>query len=77
MVKIVLIVIILIILFLLFAPYICNCVIGIVCNGLKPFKSQMFVQAPTSTIASSNYYMRPLDQRPSTGGLGEYVASAI
>ena len=37
----------------------------------------MFVQAHTSATDSSNYYMRPLDQRPSTGELGEYVASTI
>ena len=47
-------------------------------NHLKAFKLQMVVQAPMSATASSNYYyMGPLDQRPSIGGLGEYVALTI
>ena len=58
-------------------PYICNCIAGFIYNGLKTFKLQMVVQAPTSAIASSNYYLGPLDQIPSVWGLGEYVASTI
>ena len=73
--KTILITIILIALFLLFAPCICNCVTGFVSNHLKAFKLQMVVQAPTSATASSNYYLGPLDQRPSIWGLGEYAAS--
>ena len=46
-------------------------------NRLKAFKLQMVVQASTSATASSNYYLGPLDQRPSVWGLGEYVASTI
>ena len=63
--KTILITIILIALFLLFAPCIFNCVTGFVSNHLKAFKLQMVVQAPTSATASSNYYLGPLDQRPS------------
>ena len=59
------IIIILIVLFLLFAPCICNCVAGFVSNRLKAFKLQIVVQAPTRATASSNYYLEPLDQRPS------------
>ena len=43
--------------FLLFAPSICNCVAGFVSSLMKAFKLQMVVQAPTSAIASSNYYL--------------------
>ena len=46
-------------------PYIYNYVTGFVSNWLKPLKLQMVVQAPTSAIASSNYYLGPLDQIPS------------
>ena len=60
-----LITIILIFLFLLFVPCICNCVIGFVSCHMKAFKLQMVVEAPTSATASSNYYLGPLDQRPS------------
>ena len=63
--KTILITIILIVLFLLFAPCICNCVIGFVSSRMKAFKLQMVVQAPRSTTDSSNYYLGPLDQRPS------------
>ena len=57
-------------------PYIiCDCKMGFVSNRLKAFKLQKVVQAPTSATASSNYYLGPLDQRPSIWGLGEYVAS--
>ena len=63
--KTILITIILIVLFLLFTPCICNCVTGFVSSGMKAFKLQMVVQAPMSATASSNYYMGPLDQRPS------------
>ena len=59
------IIIILIVLFLLFAPCICNCVAGFVSIRLKAFKLQIVVQAPTCATASSNYYLEPLDQRPS------------
>ena len=55
----------LMVLFLLFAPCICNCVTGFVSSHMKAFKLQMVVQAPTSATASSNYYLGPLDQRPS------------
>ena len=63
--KTILLTIILIVLFLLFAPCICNCVIGFVSCHMKAFKLQMVVEAPTSATASSNYYLGPLDQRPS------------
>ena len=63
--KTILITIILIVLFLLFTPCICNCVIGFVSSGMKAFKLQMVVQAPMSAIASSDYYLGPLDQEPS------------
>ena len=63
--KTILITIILIVLFLLFAPCICNCVIGFVSSRIKAFKLQMVVRAPMSATASSNYYLGPLDQRPS------------
>ena len=63
--KTILIVKILIVLFLLFAPCICNCVTGFVSNPLKAFQLQMVVQAPRSATDSSNYYLGPLDQRPS------------
>ena len=63
--KTILITIILIALFLLFAPCICNCVAGFVSSRMKAFKLQMAVQAPTIATTSFNYYLRPLDQRPS------------
>ena len=63
--KTILIIIIFIVLFLLFAPCICNCVTGFVYNPSKAFKLQMVVQAPRSATDSSNYYLGPLDQRPS------------
>ena len=46
-------------------PYIYNCKTWFVSNRLKAFKLQMVVQAPMSATASSNYYLGPLDQRPS------------
>ena len=46
-------------------------------NRLKAFKLQMFIRAPMSATASSNYYLEPLDQTSSLWGLGEYVASPI
>ena len=49
-------------------PYIYNCKTGFVSNRLKAFKLQMVVQAPMSATASSNYYLGPLDQRPSNEG---------
>ena len=55
-------------------PYICNSTTGFVSNHLKAFKLQMVVQAPMSATVSSNYYLGPLDQRPSLLGLGKYVA---
>ena len=59
----------LIVLFLLFAPCICNCVAGFVCRCMKAFKLQMVAQTPATVAASSsyssNYYLGPLDQRPS------------
>ena len=61
----ILIIIILIVLFLLFAPCICNCVTGFVSKHLKAFKLLMVVQPPTRATDSSNYYLGPLDQRPS------------
>ena len=64
--KTILNIIILIVLFLLFYPFICNCVTGFVSRRLKAFRLQKVVQAPTSATASSNYYLGPLDQRPST-----------
>ena len=57
-------------------PYVCNCIMEF-SNRLKAFKLQMVVQAPRSATASSNYYLGPLDQRPSIWGLGEYVALTI
>ena len=48
-----------------------------VSSCMKAFELQMVVQAPMSATASSNYYLDPLDQRPSIWGLGEYVASPI
>ena len=48
-----------------------------VSSRMKAFELQMVVQAPMSATASSNYYLWPLDQRPSIWGLGEYVASII
>ena len=63
--KTILIIIILIVFFLLFAPCTCNCVTGFVSLRLKAFRLQKVVQAPTSATASSNYYLGPLDQRPS------------
>ena len=38
---------------------------------VKAFRLQSAVQAPTSATASSNYYLGPLDQRPSIWELGE------
>ena len=54
-------------------PYICNFIMGFVSNCLKAFKLQMVAQAPTSATASSNYYLGPLDQRPSIWGLGKML----
>ena len=49
-------------------PCICNCVIKFVSSRMKAFKLQMVVQAPTNATASFNYYLGPLDQRPSNKG---------
>ena len=49
-------------------PYICNCITGFVSNGLKTFKLQMVVQAPTSATASSNYYLGPWIRDPQYEG---------
>ena len=46
-------------------PYICDCKTGFVSNHLNAFNLQMVVQALASATASSNYYLGPLDQRPS------------
>ena len=59
------------------SPYICNYIMGFVSNWVKAFRLQMVVQAPTSVIASSNYYLGLLDQKPSIWGLGEHAASTI
>ena len=67
----------LIVLFLLFAPCICKCVAGFVSSHIKDFKSQMVAQTPATVAASSNYYLGPLDQRPSIWRLGEYGASPV
>ena len=72
-----LLILILIVLFLLFAPCICNYITGFVSSHMKAFKLQMVVQTPATAVASSNYYLMPLDQISSIWGLGEYVASPI
>ena len=56
---------------LLFAPYICNCIAGFLSSHMKVFK------VTNGCSNSCNYYLGPLDQRPSIWGLGEYVASTI
>ena len=63
--KTILITIILIVLFLFFAPCICNCVAGFSSSCMKAFKLQMVAQAPMNATASSNYYLGPLDHKPS------------
>ena len=63
--------------FLLFALCICNCITGFVSSRMKVFKLQMVAQTPATAIASSSYYLGPLDQISSIWGLGEYVASPI
>ena len=73
----ILITIILVVLFLLFAPCICNCITGFVSSRKKAFKLQMVAQTPATAVASSSYYLGPLDQISSIWGLGEYVASPI
>ena len=75
--KTILITIILIVLFLLFVPCICNCITGFVSSCMKAFKLQMVAQIPATAVASSNYYLGPLDQISSIWGLGEYVVSPI
>ena len=50
---------------------------GFISNHLKAFSLQMVAQTPTSATASSNYYLKPLDQRPSVWRLGEFVFSGI
>lgn len=72
-----LLILILIVLFLLFAPCICNCITGFVSSRMKAFKLQMVAQTPATAVASSSYYLGPLDQISSIWGLGEYVASPI
>ena len=72
-----LLILILIVLFLLFAHCICNCITGFVSRHMKAFKLQMVAQTPATAVASSNYYLGPLDQISSIWGLGEYVASPI
>ena len=56
---------------------ICNCITGFVSSRMKAFKLQMVAQTPATAVASSNYYLGPLDQISSIWGLGEYVASPI
>ena len=72
-----LLLLILVVLFLLFAPCICNCITGFVSSCMKAFKLQMVAQTPATAVASSSYYLGPLDQISSIWGLGEYVASPI
>ena len=56
-------------------PCICNCITGFISSLMKAFKLQMVAQIPATAVASSNYYLGPLDQISSIGGLGEYVAN--
>ena len=56
---------------------ICNCITGFVSSRMKAFKLQMVAQTPATAVASSSYYLGPLDQISSIWGLGEYVASPI
>ena len=56
---------------------ICNCITGFVSSHMKAFTLQMVDQTPATAVASSNYYLGPLDQISSIWGLGEYVASPI
>ena len=63
--------------FLLFAPCICKCITRFVSSCMKAFKLQMVAQTPATAVASSSYYLGPLDQISSIWGLGEYVASPI
>ena len=72
-----LLILILNVVFLLFAPCICNCITGFVSSRVKAFKLQMVAQTPATAVASSSYYLGPLDQISSIWGLGEYVASPI
>ena len=67
----------LIVLFLLFAPWVCNCVMGFVSSCLKAFKLQMVAQTPATAATSCNYYLGPLDHRPSIWELAKYVDSPI
>ena len=48
--------------FLLFAPCIYNCITGFVSSHMKAFKLQMVAQTPATAVASSSYYLGPLDQ---------------
>ena len=50
---------------------------GFVSSRMKAFKLQMVAQTPATAVASSSYYLGPLDQISSIWGLGEYVASPI
>ena len=72
-----LLILILNVVFLLFAPCICNCITGFVSSCMKAFKLQMVAQTPATAVASSSYYLGPLDQISSIWGLGEYIASPI
>ena len=72
-----LLILILVVLFLLFAPCICNCITEFVSSHMKAFKLQMVAQTPATAVASSNYYLVPLDKISSIWGLGEYVVSPI
>ena len=51
-------------------PYICNCVTKFVSSRMKAFKLQIVAQTPATAAPSSNYYLGPLDQISSIGGLG-------
>ena len=55
----ILIVIILIVLFLLFVPCICNCIGGFLSSHMEVFK------VTNGCSNSCDYYLGPLDQRPS------------
>jgi len=57
-----LLILILNVVFLLFAPCICNCITGFVSSRMKAFKLQMVAQTPATAVASSNYYLGPLDR---------------
>ena len=63
--KTILVTIILFVLFLMFGPCICNPIAGFVSSCLKAFKLHILAQTPLTAVVSSNYFLGPLDQRPS------------